>query len=132
MEKLDNALCQWIVLYIHYFYFLIFMHLTNQVSQTKRQINIPLWTHMGHKGWREDEKTFTRCCTISLKFWHELYVNFVLLYFSSYSSIKIWHLYFKNMKKKTVLRYQNIFNIKKHLALVLKKIGTCTFLCILN
>ena len=26
MEKLDSALCQWIVLYIHYFNFLIFMH----------------------------------------------------------------------------------------------------------
>ena len=38
-------------------------------------------------------------------------------------SIKIWHLYFKNAKKKgSALTHQNIFNIKKHLALLLKKI----------
>ena len=27
--------------------------------QTKRQIDIPLWTHMGHKECSEDRKTFT-------------------------------------------------------------------------
>ena len=65
MEKLDSALCQRTVLYIHYFNFLILMHFTNQitlqqslalklniifkVSNTKGQINISLSTHMGHK-----------------------------------------------------------------------------------
>ena len=133
MEKLDSALCQWIILYIHYFNFVIFTHFANQitlhqnlaqklnlifkVNQTKWQINIPLWTHMGHKEWREDGKTFTRCYTIALKFWDEFNPNFVLLYFSSYTSIKIWNHYFK---------------INKHLALVLIKICTYTFLCIPN
>ena len=46
---------------------------------------------MGHKEWEKDGKTFTRCYTIALKFWDELNANFVLLYFSSYRSIKIWH-----------------------------------------
>ena len=32
MEKLDSALCQWTVLYIYYFNFLIFMHSTNQIT----------------------------------------------------------------------------------------------------
>ena len=36
--------------------------------QAKRQIDIPPWTHMGHNGWSEDGKTFTRCYTIALKF----------------------------------------------------------------
>ena len=52
--------------------------------------NKPLWTHMGHKGWRKGGKTFIRCYTISLKLWDEFNANFVLLYFSSYSSIKMW------------------------------------------
>ena len=83
MEKLDSTLCQWTVLYIHYFNFLIFMHSTNQitlqqslnlifkVTQTKQKINIPLWTHMGHNEWREDGKTCEKgekCYTIALKF----------------------------------------------------------------
>ena len=46
-------------------------------------INIPLWTHLGHKGWRKDGKTFIRCYTIALKFWNEFNANFVLLYFLS-------------------------------------------------
>ena len=65
MEKLDSALCQQTVLYIHYFNFLILMHFTNQitlqqslalklniifkVSNKKGQINISLSTHMEHK-----------------------------------------------------------------------------------
>ena len=36
--------------------------------QAKGQIDIPLWTHMGHKERNEEGKTFTRCCTIALKF----------------------------------------------------------------
>ena len=79
------------------------LNLIFKVSQTKRQIkNIPLWIHMWHKEWREDGKNFIWCCTIALKFWDEFNVNFVLLYFSSYRSIEIWHLYFKNAKKKAV------------------------------
>ena len=31
------------------------------------QVNIPFGTHMGHKGWRKDQKTFKRCYTIALK-----------------------------------------------------------------
>ena len=121
MQKLDIALCQWTLLYIHYFNFLIFMHFTNQitlqqsltflnlifkVSQTRGQINIPLWTHMGHKEWRHDGKgviPFTGCChTIALKFWDEFNANFVLFSFSSYRSKKVWHLYFKNVKKNAI------------------------------
>ena len=63
--------------------------------------------------WKKLYKVFT----ITLKFWDEFYANFVLLYFSSDRSIKIWHLYFKNVKKKATrqyIRHQNIFNIKKH------------------
>ena len=55
--------------------FLIFIHFTNQItlkpslaqklklifkfSTIIRQINIPLWTHMGHKGRRKDGKLFS-------------------------------------------------------------------------
>ena len=117
MEKLDSALCQWIVLLliIVIFNFLIFIHFTNQItlkpslaeklklifkfSTIMEQINVPLWTHMGHKGWRKDGKTFIRCYTFALKFWDEFNANFVLLYFSTCSSIKMWHLYLKNMEK---------------------------------
>ena len=106
-----NELCY--ILIISIFNFLIFIHFTNQItlkpslaqklklifkfSTIMGQINIPLWTYMGHKGWRKDEKTFIRCYTIALKFWDEFNANFALLYFSSYSSIKMWHLYLKNM-----------------------------------
>ena len=41
----------------------------------------------------------------------------------------------KMQRKKqegSALRHKIFFNIKKHLALVLKKICTCTFLCIPN
>ena len=118
MEKLDSALCQWIVLYTHYFNFQFsyIIHFTNQkalkqslaqklklifkFSLIRRHINIPLWTHMGHKGWRKDEKTFLRCCTIALKFWDKLNADFVFLYFSNYRSIIIWHLYIQNVEKK--------------------------------
>ena len=34
------------------------LNLIFKVSQTKQQINIPLWTHIGHKEWREHGKTF--------------------------------------------------------------------------
>ena len=65
----------------------------------KGQISAPLWTNIGHKGWRKDRKTFIRCYNFALKFWDELNANFVLLCFSSYSSIKMWHLYLKYMEK---------------------------------
>ena len=102
MEKLYSALCLWIVLYTHYFNFLIFIYFTNQItlkqslaqrlklifkfSSVKRQINIPRWTHLEHQGWRKDGKSFTRCYTIALKFWDEFNVNFVLLYFLKVTS----------------------------------------------
>ena len=119
MEKLEkwivsmNELCYILIILI--FNFLIFIHFTNQItlkpslaqklklifkfSTIMEQINVPLWTHMGHKGWRKDGKTFIRCYTIALKLWDEFNANFVLLYFSSYSSIKMWHLYLKHVEK---------------------------------
>ena len=122
------------ILIISIFNFLIFIHFTNQItlkpslaqklklifkfSTIMEQINVPLWTHMGHKGWRKDGKTFTRCYTIALKLWDEFNANFVLLYFSSYSSIKMWHLYLKNVKKN---------NKAVHLRLLLKQVGPYLF-----
>ena len=116
------------------------LKLVFKFSSIKRQINIPLWTHMGHEGWRKDRKTMIRCYTIALKFSHEFDTNFVWLYFSQYRSINIWQLYLKTVKKskKKYLRllrtypHQNLFNIKKYLALVLKKTCPCSFLCIPN
>ena len=146
MEKLENVLCQWIVLYMHYFNFqisylhtfLIFIHFFINVIFTfgsiKGQINIPLWTQMEYKGCKKDGKTFLRCYSIALKFWDKFNADFVLLYFSSYRSIKMWHFYLKNMEKnnkavylKLLCTYLLFFNIKKQLALVLKKICPCTF-----
>ena len=130
MEKFDSALCQWIVLYTNYFNFQFsYLHTFYKPSNIKTkpstkvtfkpvfkfntikgQISAPIWTHMGHKGWRKDGKTFIRCYTIALKFWDEFNVNFVLLYFSSYSSIKMWRFYLKNVEKN---------NKAMHLRLVL-------------
>ena len=127
--------------------FLIFTHFINQktlkpslaqklklifkFSTIMGQINIPLWTHMGHKGWRKDGKTFIRCYIIALKLWDEFNANFILFYFSSYISIKMWHLFLKIVEKnnkavhlRLVLSYffKNRFNTKKHLAWGLKRI----------
>ena len=44
------------------------LNLIFKVSQGKRQIDTPLWTHKGHKEWSKDGKTFTRCFTIAPKF----------------------------------------------------------------
>ena len=86
---------------------------------------------MRYKGWRKDEKAFIRCYTIALKIWDELNANFALLYFSSYRSIKIDTFIWKNMEKSNKVvhlrllftyLHQNLFNIKKHLALLLKNI----------
>ena len=109
-------------------------------SSIKRQINIPLWTHMEHEGWKKDRKTMIRCYTIAFKFSDEFDTNFVWLYFSQYRSINIWQLYLKTVEKskqkylRLLLTYphQNLFNIKKYLALVLIKICPCSFLCIPN
>ena len=110
---------EWIVLYTDYFSFQFFyihtfykpsniktksstkviFKLIFKFSTIKEQISAPLWTHIGHKGWSMDGKTFVRCYTFALKFWDEFNVNFVLLYFSSYSSIKMWYLYLKNVEK---------------------------------
>ena len=73
----------------------------------------------------------SRCYTIALKLWDEFNANFALLYFSSYSSIKMWHFFLKNAEKnnnavqlRLVLTYpfKNFFNTKKHLVWALKKI----------
>ena len=157
IEKLYRALYQWIVLYTHYFNFLIFKHFTNQItlkesltqrlklifrfSSIKIHINIPLWTHLRHKDWRKNGKTFIRCYNIALKFRDEFNPNFVLLYFLSYRSIQIWHLYLKNVYENNrvvhlrllfTYLYQKLFNINKHLTLVLKKNCGYSLLCILN
>ena len=127
MEKLDSALCQWIVLYINYFNFQFsYLHnFANQItlksglpqkfSTIMGQINAPFWTHVGHKGWSKDGKTFIGCYTIALKFWDELNANFALLYFSSYSSIKKLQPYLKNLEKN---------NKAVHLRLVLTYLFT--------
>ena len=95
------------------------------------QRNVPLWTHMGHKGWRKNERIFIRCYTIDLKFRDEFNASFALLSFSSYSSIKMWHLYLRNVEKnnnavhlKLALTYLflNLFNTEKYLAWHSKKI----------
>ena len=75
----------------------------NWNSWIKGQISAPLWTHMGHKGWIKDGKSFVRCYTFASQFWDEFNANFVLLYFSNYSSIKMWHLYLKNVEKNKAL-----------------------------
>ena len=91
---------------------------------------------MWHKGWRKDEKTFVSCYTIALKSWDEFNANFALLYFSSYRSMKILHLYLKHVEKNNMAEYlrllftylqQNLCNIKKQLTLVLKKICPLLF-----
>ena len=61
--------------------------------------------------------------TIALKFWDEFNANFSLLYFSSYNSIKLYHIYLKDVEKN---------NTNKHFALALKKKCPFTFLCTLN
>ena len=127
--------------------FLIFIHFPNQkttpslaqnlklifkFSMIMGQKNIPLWTHMGHKGWRKDGKTFIRCYTIALKLWHEFNANFALLHFSWNSSIKMWHFFLKNVEKnnkavhlrlvspvffKTFSILRNILPLKKKLSI---------------
>ena len=110
---------EWVVLYTNYFNFQFFylhtFYKTNniktkpstkvktyiEISPIKGQINVPLWTHMGQKAWRKGGKTFIRCYNIALKFWDELNSNFVLSYFSSYSSIKMT-LLSQKMWRKTI------------------------------
>ena len=53
---------------------------------------------MEHKAWRKDKKTI-KYYTIALKFRDEFNANFVLLYYSSYSSKKMWHFFLKNVEK---------------------------------
>ena len=98
-----HELCYTLIISI--FSFVLFRHSTNQITSKPSlaqrlnlifhlrlinyQINIPLWTCMGHKGRRKIGKTFTRCYTIALKFWDEFSANFVLLHFSCYKSTKM-------------------------------------------
>ena len=57
----------------------------------------------GHKEWRKDGKMFmdkVLYYVIALKFWDEFNANFALLfYLPSYTSIKMWYLYLKNVEK---------------------------------
>ena len=100
MEKLDNALYQWIVIYTNLSIsnFLIFIHFTNQKS-LKPSLAQNLIFQSGPTWGIKDEETFIRCYTIALKPWDEFNVNFVLLYFSSYCSVKMWHFFLKNVEK---------------------------------
>ena len=107
-----SELCYILIISIFNF---IFIHFTKQItlkpspaqklnfifkfSTIKGQINVHLWTNMGHKGWRKDGQTSIRCYTFALKFLDEFNAKFVLSYFSSYSLIKMWHLYLKNVEK---------------------------------
>ena len=114
------------LLIISTFNFLIFMHFKNQItlkssiakklklifkfSTITVQISVPLWTHMGQrmkKGW----KTFMRCYAIALKIWDEFNADFVLLYFSTFSSIKMWHLYLKNIEKNNKAVHLTLFRM---------------------
>ena len=155
MEKLDSALYQWIVLYSNYFNFeFSYLHafykpkniktkptkklkLIFKFSTIMGQINIlhfgPTW---GIKRWRKDGKTFIRCYTIALKLWDEFNANFVLLYFSTYSSIKMWHLFLKNVEKnkkamylRLVLTYlfKNLSILRNILPGHSKKLSICFF-----
>ena len=114
---------EWIVLYINNFSFqfsnLHTFYKPNNIKtkpstevifklifkfSTKGQISASLWTHMGHKGWRKDGKTFISCYTFALKFWDEFNASFVLSYFSKYSSVEMWHLYLKSVEKNKAVR----------------------------
>ena len=85
------------------------LNLIFKFNLIKRQINILLWPNMGHKGWRKNRKTLKRGCIIALKFYNKFSSNFV-----SFGIVFIW-LLFTNL-------LQNLFNIKRHHALVLRKI----------
>ena len=144
MEKLDSALCQWIVIYSLFQFSIFFINFTNRrlpqklklifkFIPIKRQINVPPWTHMEHTGWRKHGRTFARC--FALNGGDEFNANFVLLYFLFCRSIKIGHLYLKNAEKNKLVHlrlfftylYQNLFSIKKHLVLVLTKFAHVVF-----
>ena len=117
------------------------LNITFQLSFINWQINISLWTCMGHEGWRKNGKPFIRCYIIALRIWDEFNANFGLLYFSCCRSIKVWHFYLKNLEENNnavhlrllfTYLHQHVFNIKNHLTLVLRKICPCIFLCIPN
>ena len=97
----------WYILIISIFNYFNFQSLSQKLnlifkfSLIKRKMNVPLWTHMGHKVYRNDRKTFITCCTIALKIWDECNASFVfLLFFSSHRSIKFCHL--SKMWRKTI------------------------------
>ena len=117
------------------------LNITFQLSFINWQINISLWTCMGHEGWRKNGKPFIRCYIIALRIWDEFNANFGLLHFWCCKSIKVWHFYLKNLEENNntvhlrlffTYLHQNVFNIKNHLTLVLKNICPCIFLCIPN
>ena len=103
-------------LHIHFFDFLISRHFTNQitlqqsvasklnlifkVSQTKREIFhfAPTW---GIKNEARMGKLLKGVTQLLQNFEMNL-MPVLLLYFSSYRSIKTWNLYFKNMEKKAI------------------------------
>ena len=105
--------------YLHTFYRPnnITTNLIFKVSQRKRLIDIPLWTHMRRKEWRESGKHLQGVTPLFKNF----YMNLMAILFSYISQVigqKKWHLYLKMLRKKqwdSALRHQNI---KKHIALV--------------
>ena len=90
----------------------------------KRQIDILLLTHMGHKEWSKDGKTFTRCTFTTLLQNFEMNLMPVLFCYISQviGQSKFDNFTSKMWRKKllgSALRHQNIFSIKKQFALVL-------------
>ena len=144
------------ILIISIFNFLIFMHFTNQITlKPSVAQNLKLIFNFSNtcsrytfhfeptRGINDEErmKNFYKVLHHCFKIWDEFNANFALLYFSSYSSIKMWHLYLTNVGKnnravhlRLVLTYLflNLFNTKKHLAWTFKKNCSFTFLCIPN
>ena len=83
MEKFDSSFCQWIVLYTHYFNFQFsYIHAFCKPNNFKKKSSTKVKSYIlsinpnkladkyftfdmhGHKGWRMDGTTFTRCYTL--------------------------------------------------------------------
>ena len=147
-----NELCYTLIISI--FSFLIFIHFTSQITSKQSlaqklnlifqlssinwQINIPLGTHAWSmkKGWKNFYKVLYHCFKILRWIWCKFCsVTFLMLQVNKKLT------YLKDVEKNNnamhlrllfIYLHQNVLNTKKYLALVLKKICWCTFLCIPN
>ena len=129
-----NELCYVLIISINNF--LIFVHFTNQLilkqsltwklnlifkfSSMMRQIDVPRWAQMGHKGWRENGKSLIRSYTIALKFWHEFNANFVCYISQIIGQLKNFTALLQKCREtqEGIYLNQNLFSSKKNLALV--------------